>query len=81
MNPYRILYLIGMLGSCSAYSCTPSPAPVPPVPDSGDGGVYAACCAAIGDTAPECPRTLQHVVETKLTPNATACAKCGLACP
>ena len=80
INPYRVLYFVGMIGSCSSWACH-SPGPVPPAPDSGDGGVYVACCASMGDTAPECPRVLQHVVESKLATNATACAKCGLACP
>lgn len=70
---FAVLLLVG----CPA----PSPGPVPPVPDSGDGGVFVACCASMGDTAPECPRVLEHVVQTHLATNATACAKCGLACP
>ena len=81
INPYKIICIIGMLGSCSSYACNNTPAPVPPTPDSGDAGAYVNCCAMMGDTTTECPKTLQHVVEQKLEPIPVACSKCGLACP
>jgi hypothetical protein len=73
--------LLGWLALALVGCPSTGPTPTPPVPDSGDGGVYVACCASMGDTAPECPRVLQHVVESKLATNTTACSKCGLACP
>jgi hypothetical protein len=79
MSPQVMLAILALTESC-AWACTPAPVPVPPTPDSGDGGAYVACCASMGDTAPECPATLQHVVKTHLTTNAAACSKCGLAC-
>lgn len=81
MSPRTVLAILAITESCS-WACTPpTPSPLPPVPDSGDAGAYVACCAAMGDTAPECPATLQHVAESRLTSNAAACSKCGIACP
>jgi hypothetical protein len=61
-------------------ACNPGPV-TPPPPDASDAGIYVACCAAMGDTTPECQQTLQHVVEAHLTSIDMACSKCGLACP
>lgn len=74
------------IASCS---CTPAPAPVTPPPfDASDAApipvdadVYAACCAKMGDTAPNCAAVLAQGVAAKLVAIPTACNLCNLACP
>lgn len=82
--------LLGLLLLVLVNACAAIPAPVPPSPDASDASpgiegaapasVYSACCVTMGDSTPECPATLEHVVQAHLTSLPKACSLCNLGC-
>lgn len=82
--------LLGLLLLVLVNACAVTPPPVTPTPDASDAAasiegaapasVYTACCASMGDSTPECPATLQHVIEKRLTSVPKACSACNLGC-